>query len=42
MKHKFNPFIIREYDIRGVFKESLNLIDAEIFGYIFAKTLICL
>ncbi len=40
MKHKFNPFIIREYDIRGVFKESLNLIDAEIFGYIFAKTLI--
>lgn len=40
MKHKFNPFIIREYDVRGVFNETLKPIDAEVFGYIFAKTLI--
>lgn len=38
MKHIFNKSIIREYDIRGVYSQTLKDIDAEVLGYIFSKS----
>ena len=37
--HKFNKNILRAYDIRGIVKETLNAIDAERLGNIFASSL---
>ena len=31
-KHRFDPTILREYDIRGVVGETLNAADAEALG----------
>ena len=39
-KHIFNKTILREYDIRGIFKKDLNLIDAFYLGKSFATFLI--
>ena len=36
--HKFNKNILRAYDIRGIVKETLNDIDAERLGNIFASS----
>ena len=36
--HEFNKNILRAYDIRGIFKETLNTIDAERLGNIFASS----
>jgi len=36
--HKFNKNILRAYDIRGIVKETLNAIDAERLGNIFASS----
>ena len=36
--HKFNKNILRAYDIRGIVKETLNNIDAERLGNIFASS----
>ena len=37
--HEFNKNILRAYDIRGIIKETLNSIDAERLGNIFASSL---
>ena len=36
--HEFNKNILRAYDIRGIVKETLNSIDAERLGNIFASS----
>ena len=38
-KHNFHPSILREYDIRGIIKETLYEKDAFMIGYFFG--LIC-
>ena len=38
-QHTFNKTILREYDIRGIFKKDLNLIDALYLGKSFATLL---
>ena len=38
-QHTFNKTILREYDIRGIFKRDLNLIDALYLGKSFATLL---
>ena len=35
--HNFHQSIIREYDIRGIYGETLFDIDAEILGNLFGK-----
>ena len=37
-KHIFHPSILRSYDIRGVFEETLNKEDAFMIGYFFGLT----
>ena len=37
--HTFNKTILREYDIRGIIKKNLNLIDALFLGKSFATLL---
>ena len=37
--HTFNKTILREYDIRGIVNEDLNLIDAFFLGKSFATFL---
>ena len=37
--HTFNKTILREYDIRGIVNEDLNLIDAFFLGKSFATLL---
>ena len=37
--HTFNKTILREYDIRGIVKKNLNLIDALFLGKSFATLL---
>ena len=39
MPHRFDPAILREYDIRGIVGESLFAADAEALGRVFAATL---
>ncbi len=37
-KHTFHPSILRSYDIRGIFEETLNKEDAFMIGYFFGLT----
>ena len=37
-KHKFDPSILRAYDIRGIIDENLNVLDAFMLGYFFGLT----
>ncbi len=39
MKHFFDPTIIREYDIRGIYGDTLKKDDAQIIGHIFGLSL---
>jgi phosphomannomutase len=39
MPHRFDPTILREYDIRGVVGQTLSAADAEAIGRAFAQTL---
>ena len=39
MKHFFDPTIIREYDIRGIYNSTLSEEDAKRIGHVFALTL---
>jgi len=39
MKHNFDKSIIREYDIRGIYDETLTEKDALVFGHVFSKRL---
>lgn len=39
MKHRFDPTIIREYDIRGIFNETFSEKDALAFGKLFSTLL---
>ena len=39
MGHRFNPAILREYDIRGIVGTTLFAADAEALGRAFATTL---
>lgn len=40
LKHSFHPSILRSYDIRGVYQETLNTNDAEHIGKAFATQVI--
>ena len=37
-KHKFDPSILRAYDIRGIIDKNLNVLDAFMLGYFFGLT----
>ena len=37
-EHIFHPSILRSYDIRGIFEETLNKEDAFMIGYFFGIT----
>ena len=39
MPHRFDPTILREYDIRGIVGETLSAADALAIGRAFALTL---
>ena len=39
MSHRFDPTILREYDIRGVVGQTLSAADAEAIGRAYAVTL---
>ena len=39
MKHFFDPTIIREYDIRGIYEDTLTKNDAKVIGHIFGSSL---
>jgi phosphomannomutase len=39
MPHRFDPSILREYDIRGIVGTNLFAADAEALGRAFAATL---
>ncbi len=39
-KHKFDPTILRAYDIRGIINKNLNDLDAFMLGYFFGLTVI--
>jgi len=40
MQHKFNPSVLREYDIRGIVDETLNADDARALGRAFGTKII--
>ena len=39
MSHRFDPTILREYDIRGVVGQTLSAADAQAIGRAYALTL---
>ena len=39
MPHRFDPTILREYDIRGIVGKTLFAADARALGRVFAQTL---
>ena len=39
MTHRFDPTILREYDIRGIVGTTLFAADAHALGRVFAQTL---
>ena len=40
MPHRFDPTILREYDIRGIAGTTLFAADAHALGRVFAKTVV--
>ena len=40
LSHKFNPVILRKYDVRGIYGEQLNEEDAYFFGIAYATYLL--
>ena len=38
MPHRFDPTILREYDIRGIVGQTLSAVDAQAIGGAFART----
>ena len=39
MPHRFDPTILREYDIRGIVGQTLSAADARAIGRAYAQTL---
>ena len=39
MKYFFDPTIIREYDIRGIYGDTLKKNDAKVIGHVFGLSL---